>query len=105
MSDVISLKLYRDWTWSVTRMFSDTTPVLYNNVLKFGIVFVDKWWWWWRFQVLDRWRRLFDVLLPVVVSGGMTFLFYVEPILFAYCKNVDKSRTSIPQLYTCALKG
>ena len=45
----------------------------------------------------------FDVLLPVVVSGGMTFLFYVEPILFAYCKNVDKSRTSIPQLYTCAL--
>ena len=47
----------------------------------------------------------FDVSLPVVVSGGMTFLFYVEPILFAYCKYVDKSRTSIPQLYTCALKG
>ena len=47
----------------------------------------------------------FDVSLPVVVSGGMTFLFYVEPILFAYCKNLDNSRTSIPQPYTCALKG
>ena len=84
-------------------MCSDTTPVLYNNVLKFGTVFVDKWWWW-RFQVLDRWHRLLT-FASVVVSGGMTFLFYVEPILFAYCKNVDKSRTSIPQLYTCALKG
>ena len=48
---------------------------------------------------------VFDVSLPVVVSDGMTFLFYVEPILFAYCKNVDKSRTSIPQPYICALKA
>ena len=47
----------------------------------------------------------FDVSLPVVVNDGMTCLFYVEPILCAYCKNVDKSRTSIPQHYTCALKG
>ena len=45
----------------------------------------------------------FDVLLPVVVSGGMTFLFYVEPILFAYCKNVDKSRNKYSStLHVCA---
>ena len=86
----------------MTRICSDTTPVLYNNVLKFGTVFVDKWWW---FPSPRSVASAFDVLLPVVVSGGMTFLFYVEPILFAYCKNVDKSRTNIPQLYTCALKG
>ena len=47
----------------------------------------------------------FDVSLPVVVSDGMTFLFYVEPIWFAYCKNVDKPRTRIPQPYMCVLKG
>ena len=45
------------------------------------------------------------VSLPVVVSDGMTFLFSAEPILFAYCKNVDKSRTSIPQPYICVLKA
>ena len=48
---------------------------------------------------------VFDVSLPEVVRDGMTFLFYVEPILFAYCKNVDKSRTSIPQPYICAIKA
>ena len=30
----------------------------------------------------------FDVSLPVVVNDNMTCLFYVELILFAYCKNV-----------------
>ena len=89
--------------WSVSRVCSNTTPVLYNNVLKFGIVFVCQCWWW-CFHVLDRWHRFLDVSLPVVVNGGMTSLFYVEPILFAYCKNVGKSSTSIPQPYICALK-
>ena len=73
----------------MTRMCSDTTPVVVVVALPSPRSVASA----------------FDVLLPVVVSGGMTFLFYVEPILFAYCKNVDKSRTSIPQLYTCALKG
>ena len=39
----------------------------------------------------------FDVSLPVVLSGGMTFLFYVETILFAYCKNKYS-----PTLHVCA---
>ena len=48
---------------------------------------------------------MFDVSLPVVVNDHMTCVFYVVPILFVYCKNVDKLCTRIPQPYTCALKG
>ena len=73
---------------------SNTTPVLYDNVMKFGTVFEQ----WWRFQVLDRWHRFLRFASGMVVNGGMTSLVYVEPLLFAYCKNVEKSRTSIPNL-------
>ena len=88
----------------MTRMCSDTTPVLYNNVLKFESYSSTSGGGGGASKSSIGGVSAFDVLLPVVVSGGMTFLFYVEPILFAYCKNVDKSRTSIPQLYRCALK-